>query len=88
MECSGVSQDQLQNLLTPTCGTKGCGVYFLGRQGVKVQRLKSAAARIPTIRWMGAMKGSLVGESEVIKSSTGTQNSGGRGYRTDVLAVL
>lgn len=67
-DTSGVSQDQLQSLLTYMQDKRAAGCIFLGPPGAA----KSATAKevgqlagIPTIQLdLGALKGSLVGESE------------------------
>jgi hypothetical protein len=67
-DLSGVSQDQLGALLTYMEDMKARGLMFLGPPGCSKSLLAKAAgneAGIPTVGVdMGAMKGSLVGQSE------------------------
>lgn len=66
-DTSGVSQDQLQNLLTYMQDKRAAGCIFLGPPGAAksaTAKEVGALAGIPTIQLdLGAMKGSLVGES-------------------------
>lgn len=67
-DSSGVSQDQLRVLLTYMQDHEVAGMIFIGPPGSGKSMIAKAAgtsANIPTIAFdLGAMKGSLVGESE------------------------
>lgn len=67
-DSSGVSLDQLQNVLTEMTDTDAAGMLLLGVPGVGKSAIAKAAGRfagIPTLKVdFGAAKGSLVGQSE------------------------
>lgn len=67
-DTSGVSQDQLQQLLTFMQDENAIGIIFVGHPGTGKSAMAKAAgneAGIPTIKLdLGAAKGSLVGQSE------------------------
>jgi SpoVK/Ycf46/Vps4 family AAA+-type ATPase len=68
MDTSGVSQDQLGVLLTEMQNSGAAGMIFIGPPGSAKSMIAKAAGAtlsVPTITFdLGAMKGSLVGESE------------------------
>lgn len=68
-DLSGVSQDYLKTLLTYMQDTEAAGMIFVGPPGAAKSAVAKAAgneAGIPTIALdLGAMRGSLVGQSEM-----------------------